>query len=386
MTNTYPSSGNRILAIDFFRGYALIAIFINHIPNNEWMMFTPSRFGFSDASEIFIFLSGYAAALSYGKNFKNTGLCLTSLGVIFRCLQLYVCHLGLFLTLASICALANEIFMVPDYIERLNLHYFFDQTPEALLYLMTLRYLPNFFDILPLYIAILLAVPVLLQTSKHWPSFAVLLPVVLYLLQWRFGWQFSADPHSGRPWFFNPFAWQLLFFSGFAAASGWVKIQPSRYLVFLSFLLVILAIPLSYAPTYQSSYLLQTARNLLEPVLDKTNLGPLRYLHFIALAILIRHGIQKIPLLLSHWAAQGVIMMGRQSLPIFIGGMVLSYLGGIVLDQYGHMASVLVLVNLGGIIALMMSAYFMGWLDTKPWKQRQYERGDIDVNIPMAAN
>ena len=116
--NTTLSARPRLLAIDFFRGWALIVIFINHIPSNEWMLCTPSRFGFSDAAEIFVFLSGYAAALSYGRNFKNAGLSLTSLAVVYRCVQLYICYLVLFLALATICALANETFVEPDWTGR----------------------------------------------------------------------------------------------------------------------------------------------------------------------------------------------------------------------------------------------------------------------------
>jgi len=381
MNLVHPSSRPRQLALDFFRGWALIVIFINHVPQNEWLWYTPSRFGFSDASEIFVFLSGYAAALSYGRRFNTVGLGLTSLATVYRCLQLYVCHLGVFLALASICALANETFMEPDYIERLNLHYFFNKTPEALLYLVTLRYLPNFFDILPLYITVLLGMPLLLQLSRYWQKWVLGIPLLLYIAQWYFDLHLSADPHSDRPWFFNPFAWQLLFFSGFAVSAGWVKIPQTRWLIPLCGAYVILSIPLSHQPTYLSLPGLQEARSLLEPFLDKTNLGPLRWLHFIALAILIRAGLQAQPKLLLHWAAQGFITMGRQSLPIFVTGLVLSFLGGMVLDQYGHAFQVLTLVNIGGMVLLMTLAYFISWFDTKPWKQYRLQQNALEVEL-----
>jgi hypothetical protein len=373
MNQIQTSSRPRNLAIDFFRGWALIVIFINHVPTNEWMLYTPSRFGFSDASEIFVFLSGYAAALSYGRRYHAVGLGLTSLATTYRCVQLYVCHLGLFLALSSICALANETFIKPDYIGKLNLHYFFDQTPEALLYLVTLRYLPNFFDILPLYIVVLMGVPLLLEIRKYWPGMALIFPVLLYFASWYFNWHLSADPHSQRTWFFNPFPWQFMFFSGFAIASGWVKIPESKYLLWLCSMLIILAMPLSYPILIESNPYLREVRQLLEPFLDKTNLGPLRWLHLITMALLIRAGLQSHPELLTHWFAKGFIKMGQQALPIFLTGMVLSFLGGIVLDQFGHAAFVLIIVNIGGILLLTTLAYVIGWLDTKPWKQYRYQ-------------
>lgn len=367
----------RNLAIDMFRGWALVVIFINHMPSNEWMLYTTSRFGFSDASEIFVFLSGYAAALSYANSFNRAGLGLTTLAIIYRCAQLFMAHLGLFLALSSICALANELFISPDYIERLNLHYFFDQTSEALLYLVTLRYLPNYFDILPLYMMVMLWVPIVLQLHHLYARFVLLLPILLYVARWWFDLHLNADPHTLRPWFFNPFAWQLLFFSGFAIAAGWIKVPESKCLRVLCSVFLLLAIPLSYQPTYQALPFLQNARNLLEPFLDKTNLGPLRWLHIIVLAIIARSLVQHLPTLLSSLFGLFLITLGQQTLPVFLIGMLLSYVGGIVLDQCGHSGSVLFLVNIGGIALLIASAYLLSWLDSKPWKQ-------IRTTSPMA--
>jgi hypothetical protein len=204
------------------------------------------------------------------------------------------------------------------------------------------------------------------------------------LLQWQFDWHLTADPHSERPWFFNPFAWQLLFFSGFAVASGWVNIKASRRLIGLSGTLIILAIPLGYFAAYQSIPVLREARTLLEPFLDKSNLGPLRWLHFIALAILVRTALLNRPRILQHWAAQGFIKMGQQSLPIFLIGMVLSFLGGMMLDRYGHGTSALIFVNISGILILTVSAYAMSWLDTKPWKQYRPQQDLLESSIPLS--
>ena len=230
----------------------------------------------------------------------------------------------------------------------------------------------------------LLGLPALLQISKIWPKLALFLPIFIYLIQWYFNFFLSADPHSDRVWFFNPFAWQLQFFSGFIVAAGWVQIKPSRRLLWLCAVFVLLAIPLSHFPTLWSVQLLHDARNLLEPFLNKTNLGLLRWVHFMALAILIRAVLQNWPTLINHWSAQGLIKMGQQSLPIYLSGMVLSFLGGIMLDQYGHGASVLFFVNVGGILLLTISAYALNWLDTKPWKQYRYQHDGFESTVTIS--
>src|SRR3546814_19245199 len=43
---------------DFFRGVAMLIIFVAHVPDNPWAGFIPARFGWSDATEMFVFCSG----------------------------------------------------------------------------------------------------------------------------------------------------------------------------------------------------------------------------------------------------------------------------------------------------------------------------------------
>jgi len=47
--------------LDVFRGIAMFIILVAHIPGNAWTGWIPARFGFSDATEIFVFCSGMCA-------------------------------------------------------------------------------------------------------------------------------------------------------------------------------------------------------------------------------------------------------------------------------------------------------------------------------------
>src|SRR5260370_25827355 len=65
--------GDRDLRLDLFRGLALWLIFLDHIPSNIVNWLTIRNYGFSDATEIFVFISGYTAAFVYGRAMREQG-------------------------------------------------------------------------------------------------------------------------------------------------------------------------------------------------------------------------------------------------------------------------------------------------------------------------
>jgi hypothetical protein len=67
------TTSSRDLRLDFFRGLALIFIFVDHIPENVLSYFTLQAFQFFDAAEVFIFVSGYTAAFVYGRTLALHG-------------------------------------------------------------------------------------------------------------------------------------------------------------------------------------------------------------------------------------------------------------------------------------------------------------------------
>ena len=381
-----PSPGRNLL-LDFFRGWALLVIFVNHIPLNGLSLFTPSRFGLSDASEIFVFLSGFAAALAYGRSFRSAGLVVGSAPVVLRGGQIYAAHLGLFFALAAICVIGNAWWAEPDYISRLNLAYFFDHTAAALLGLVTLTYVPNYFDILPMYLVVLLWLPLFWALSRIHVGAALGASLGVYLAMWWWSIELPADPLGDRPWFFNPFAWQLLFFLGFAFGSGWLKAPRARgWLIALALGGVVIAIPIGYPPIYQADAFWGDLRATLEPWFDKTRLGPVRVLHFLCLAYLAVCLLRT----REHWLSRPlpslIATAGQQSLSIFLFGMALSFIAGMALDQAGRTLITTALVNLGGIALLLLTAQALAWLGRKPWKQAaRTPTGTVtDVAVPTA--
>ncbi len=359
---------SRNLAIDLCRGFALLVIFVNHMPLNPLFFYTPSRFGFSDAAEILVFCSGVACAYAYHRFFVRGGMRLGLLRILQRAMQLYVVHVGMFLLLATLAARVNPLLPDWDLLGDFSLNYFFEHTYAALEELMTLTYVPNFFDILPLYIVMLMYVPVIvwLQARAGWLA-VVVLSASIYAGAWLFGWELTADRLQVRHWYFNPFCWQLLFVIGYGAGAGWFPKPEMRKRAFNSgIVLLLLAIPLSWPPLRWYSSYLQDARSLLEPWLDKSHLGLLRIVYFLVLANVVRVILLRCQSVYSHRAFAVLIVMGQQSLPVFFAGTLLSFAGGIVLYQHSQHPLAVVIVNVAGAWLLWLVARLACWIKSAP--------------------
>jgi len=215
----------------------------------------------------------------------------------------------------------------------------------------------------------MLWIPLVWLMSRLHTGLAVAFPILVYWGAWRFGWELSADPVTGRSWYFNPFAWQLMFFTGFSLGAGWLPMpRPNRKLTGLCLLLVAAAIPLGHQPTYSQIAFLGKLRQDLEPLLDKSHLGILRWVHFLALAYLMNRLFQWKP----HWFGMAlprrIAQMGQQALPTFLLCMGLSYLGGMALDWVGRDTGNVAWVNLTGLGLMLLGAQVLAWLDSKPWR------------------
>jgi hypothetical protein len=372
MTSDLPASGTRDLRLDFFRGLALLLIFVAHMPDNWLAQYRPGAFGFSDSADIFVFVSGSAAAFAYGPAFRRVGFIPGTARILRRCAQLYVGHLGLFFTVAALCVAGNRLLATNiDYIESLNLWYFFEHTEQALVGLYTLTYVPNYFDILPMYIVALAMLPLVMLFARLHSRLAALVCIALYVAVPLFKLELPAEISFNRPWFFNPFSWQLLFFTGLFLSAGWLKAPPvRRWLVVFCAVFLILSVPLSHYPTYSHVAWLKTARMHLEPFVTKSDLGILRWLHLLCLAYLATALLKGREHIFKSNFAAPFIKTGQQALPVFLSGMALSVLAGMALDVIRRNMLSIVLVNGAGIGILMLIAYLVSWFKSQPWRPK----------------
>ena len=95
------AAGQRELRLDLFRGLALWLIYIDHVSPDLLTWFTIRNYGFSDAAEIFIFISGFTAALVYGRATFEKGIVIGTARILRRVWQIYTTHLLLFLLLMA---------------------------------------------------------------------------------------------------------------------------------------------------------------------------------------------------------------------------------------------------------------------------------------------
>jgi hypothetical protein len=360
----------RDVRLDFFRGLGMFIIFIAHVPRNPWNEWIPARFGFSDATEIFVFCSGMASAIAFASVFDRTDFLHGTARVLYRCWQVYWCHIGLFLTCAVMMVAADQYFATgSQFVNALSIGSFFSETPQALLGLFTLTYVPNLFDILPMYLVVLTMIPIVMALSAFGAGPPLAFSAFLWWAGWYWGLNFSAEPWGDRTWFFNPLAWQAVFFTGFAFVRGWLPEPPiDTKLMRLSLAIVLLTIPFAH---HWGIERLPEELHVPHAMIDKNNFGPLRYIHFLALAYLAFVAAGPKGEKLRGPMVSMICKVGQQSLAVFMGGIVFSLMGGIVLARVGYSLSTVTVVNLAGFAGLVAVAYTVAWFKSKPWATKR---------------
>ncbi|MEO0392308.1 MAG: OpgC domain-containing protein [Pseudomonadota bacterium] len=364
--------------LDFFRGICMFIILLAHTPGNPWTLWIPARFGYSDATEIFVFCSGMASAIAFGKVFDRAGMWLGTCRVAHRVWQVYWAHIILFLVIAALMVVFNDLgWAEKDQVGRLNLYPFFNDPMPQIIGLLTLTYVPNYFDILPMYLVILVMLPVVMIIARlHLAAVLVFVAALYGLAHFDILWM-PAEPWSDREWFFNPFAWQLVFFTGFAFMRGWIPAPPiNAILVIIALLIVLAAVPTAYFKVYRMDgveFLLEW-RQALKPVINKTDFGIFRYLHFLALAYLAyaAAGEGGRRLLGTGIKAQVIAVIrkvGQQSLAVFLVSMVMGRALGFAFDVVGKDWITVPLVNAAGFATIIATAYFCAWFKSQPWRQ-----------------
>jgi hypothetical protein len=354
----------RDLRLDLFRGLALWFIFLDHIPNNIASWFTVRNYGFSDATEIFIFISGYTAAFVYGRAMRDRGFVVASARVLRRAWQIYVAHMFLFTIYMAQIAYVAHSFENPLYAEEMNILDFLKQPDVTIVQALLLKFKPVNMDVLPLYIVLLLLFPPLLWLLQRQPSLALAISVLIYILSWKFEWNLPAYP-SGE-WYFNPFAWQLLFvFGAWCAIGGAQRLapvlrSPITVIVAVAYILFSLGMYLAIYFPQLGVYVPRWLNDAVHPI-DKTNLDVLRFAHFLALAAVTVYFIPKDWPRLKSPIFRPAILCGQHSLEIFCLGVFLSFAGHFVHVELGGGAGIQIVISIVGILIMIATAWLISW-------------------------
>jgi hypothetical protein len=381
-----PAAGERELRLDLFRGLALWLIFIDHLPPNLLTWFTIRNYGFSDATEIFIFISGYTAAFVYGRAMLESGFVVATARILRRVWQIYVAHVFLFtIFLAEISYVATS-FENPLYSEEMGIMDFLKQPEVTIVQALLLRFRPVNMDVLPLYIVLMLFLPLILWLMKWGADIALGLSVVLYAVTWHFDLYLSAYPNGY--WAFNPLAWQLLFVFGAWCALGGARrmsrILSSRVTLWISlaYLAAAFYVTLTWYWPQLGHLMPRRIEQWMYPI-DKTNLDVLRFAHFLALAALtVRFLPKEWPGLKSPWL-RPLILCGQHSLEIFCLGVFLAFAGHFVLAEVSGGAGLHFIISISGILVMWAVAWVISWYKHVADKNASRTKGAIG-NADMA--
>ena len=234
----------RDLRLDLFRGIGLWMIFLDHIPHDVVAWLTLRNYGFSDAAEFFVFISGYLAGYIYAPIIRTGQFLAATKRLLKRAAEMYVAHIMLFLIFTAQIARTTRRFDSPMYENEFNVFNFL-QHPDVLIgQALTLRYKPVNLDVLPLYIALVFVAPFIVWCLVRRPNLTLLSSIVLYILSRWFDWNIASYP-PGTTWYFNPFCWQLMFV--FAAWCGLGEIAKYSKWVWSKAALIVAAAWLVFA-------------------------------------------------------------------------------------------------------------------------------------------
>ena len=375
----------RDLRLDFFRGIGLWMIFLDHIPHDVVSWLTLRNYGFSDAAEFFVFISGYLVGWIYAPIVRG-GLFLAAVKRLWkRVAQMYVAHIMLFLIFTAQIARTARRFDNPLYENELNVFNFL-QHPDILIgQALTLRYKPVDLDVLPLYISLIAASPLILWCMVRRPNLTLLGSAVLYVLARWFDWNLPSYP-PGTTWYFNPFAWQLLFFfaawcSVGGAAKYWHLIQSRIvFAISLAWIAFAFMIVMTWHSDFLASLIPKWMIKAIYPI-DKTDLDMLRFTHFLAVAVVVsRYVPHNWGPLTAKWTYP-LRLCGRHSLPIFCIGVFLSFGAHWILVQYDSG----ILTQIGVSIAGFLIMIAIGWALDQSQKVPDLFVEVTDLEAPKAA-
>lgn len=341
--------------IDLLRGFALLTIFIDHIPGNTLGMFTLRNFGFADAAELFVILSGFSSMTAYGWLFHRDGVGSGLRRVAARCARLYLFQVGLLLATLAIVTAATAHFglVLPDMAP------FIGSGMRGVGHSLVLSALPPALDILPLYIVLLSAFPLMYLGVRLRPALTLFVSAAIWgAANVHPGLNFT-DWLSGRGWFFNPFAWQFLFVLG---VFGPVATAPYRgslprvpWLSALCWGYIAFAL-LASAPW--ATWGISDFRLLAFAPTDKTDFAPLRALDILALIYLALSsaGFRNLA------ASRGLTWLrtcGKHSLEVFSLGTILSLAGRLVFLSFGTDWRIEMTVNGAGFVLLLATTMLL---------------------------
>ena len=346
------SSGTtRDLRVDFLRGVALLFIFMAHVYENPVPQFTLISWGFADTAECYFFLSGYVCALAYGRVLKRDGFAACLRKAWRRVGQIYVANI------VFVVAFALMIRIWQDRSPEHGFPYNADrhdpiiaagwaELPE----LLSLKLEPMVLTVLAVYMVFLLILPWVLALAQRRIALVFLLSLLVYLCVTLFPEHARMPDPWHAMWYFNPFAWQFVFFCGVAwgYAAKWREWIIPRHVI----------------PLVAAGFVIEAAflLRLLYPVevaacINRSQLAPLRLLYFYCMLVVGRFVFRRDAALLRWRPIELLSLIGKRPLLVYCTGALLATFAALLIATYGPTGLLLLFINVAGCAILGVIAF-----------------------------
>jgi hypothetical protein len=334
------------------------------VQGNRFAALTLQAMGFADAAEVFVFIAGLAAVYAYRRKFAESGWLAGASAVAARIRTLYFAHLvmiGAVLGLVGVILLSGSGY---DIIQKLGLAALLDAPGQALPLIPVLGFLPHYMDILPLYVVLLASLPLIIAGFRLHPLLPLAVAAIVHVCAGIL--QFNLPSFgSAEGWFLNPFAWALVFTAGATTAElacrgafarlprtacAAISMAAAAYVIFA----FLIAAPWRVFPALEPF-----AALTVELAPNKMYMSWHRLCDIAAKAWLVAVLIPPTAAFMTRGLGGVISRAGRQSLPLFIGGTLLSIIGSvIVFETEGH-AVAQIAVTFGGVTLLLWAAHIL---------------------------
>jgi hypothetical protein len=349
-------------AVDFWRGFALVEIFVNHVPGIYYERLTHRNFSISDSAELFVFLAGWSLGLLVRSRSEPMTAPRLVLRLGGRSLTIYAAQILISSIALAILAASAHLLDNPLLLDWNNAAAVF-QDPLTHVGLVLLTHQLGYFDILPLYVVLMLAAPAIALIDRFARPLLLPMSLALYFAALTLPFTALTWPVPGQ-WFFNPFTWQAIFVLGFAfsrdeGVGGIVRRHMGAVRIIALPIVVITALMVWF------NWFLDPTK-LPEPKLlflnGKSFLTPIRLIQFLALVAVFSAAF---PLFAPWvpWLTEFLSSLGRNSLNVFCVGSVLSLIGQVVRYVYSGSLLIDTIVVVCGIALLWFTAWVSEWRD-----------------------
>lgn len=378
----------RDLSIDLVRGAGILMIAVDHLAGvaerltggvtvNPFPTWT--RLGWSSAAEFFVFFSGYLIGLVYAQTLRAQGPAMLYVRALHRSWQIYVANV---LTLCAVLLLLHTPLFGNEGLDRFVSVAALGggDAMTGLVSFLSLQSAPPFFEILQLYVVLLVVAPLLLLIARASVIAVVLSAAALWLCV-------QLDPSLNlAEWNFNPFAWQLVFVLGMMCSVGDLfarlrALVPRRSLIvgcgaFLGAALVIKTID-------KAGWSLPLIGAIDVAGIDKGTLGSLRLLHFLVSVVFVMQIVPSTAVIERSLAARAIASIGQYSLECFCISTVLVFAAVGLLSNAGELGP-LALLPAGAVVVVLVCLFApaVRWIKAQPWRGTKNKPAKIEHAAP----